>query len=164
MDGSIVFAYFATMCPPMIAHCRQMVNTIKLVLPSAFPSPQPERQIDQFSHFCTGHGRLANISGVKSSCLYLLISWHFISPNAYLTILTKLPGDFPPGSLPWLSSWFPLGDFCPLDPLLRPPINRGDRSTALRKGHWTSQSCVFTITTSNHALLLLRSWQENVYC
>jgi len=60
MDVSIVFAYFATMCPPMIAHCRQMANTIKLVLPSAYPSPQPERQIDQFSHFCTGHGRLSS--------------------------------------------------------------------------------------------------------
>jgi len=30
---------------------------IELVLPSAHPSPQPKREIDQFSHFCTAHGR-----------------------------------------------------------------------------------------------------------
>jgi len=35
------------MCPPMWAHWRHLANTIKLVLPSAYPSPQPKRQIDQ---------------------------------------------------------------------------------------------------------------------
>ena len=39
------------------AHCRHLANTIELVLPLAHPSPQPKRQIDQFSHFCTAHGR-----------------------------------------------------------------------------------------------------------
>jgi len=67
------------MCPPMRAHwchlaknekgdrgnnndwtcaCwRHLANMIKLVLPSAHPSPQPKLQIDQFSCFCTTHGR-----------------------------------------------------------------------------------------------------------
>jgi len=30
---------------------------IELVLVSAHPSPQPNWQIDQFSRFCTAHGR-----------------------------------------------------------------------------------------------------------
>jgi len=29
------------MCRPMRAHCRHLVNTIELMLPSAHPSPQP---------------------------------------------------------------------------------------------------------------------------
>ena len=36
------------MCPPMIAHWRNLANTIELVLPSAYPSPQRKRQIDRF--------------------------------------------------------------------------------------------------------------------
>jgi len=34
-----------------------LANTTKLVLPSAHLSPQPKRQIDQFSRFCTAHRR-----------------------------------------------------------------------------------------------------------
>ena len=34
-----------------------MANTIELVLPSAHPSPQPKRQIDRFSRFCTAYSR-----------------------------------------------------------------------------------------------------------
>ena len=33
-------------------------NTIELVLPSAHPSPQPKREIEWFSRFCTAHGRM----------------------------------------------------------------------------------------------------------
>jgi len=45
------------MCPAMWAHWRRLANMIELVLPSARPSPQPKRQIDQFSSLCTVHGR-----------------------------------------------------------------------------------------------------------
>jgi len=48
--------HVAPMCPPVRAHWRHLANTSKLVLPSAHPSPQPKRQIDRFSHFCTPHG------------------------------------------------------------------------------------------------------------
>jgi len=45
------------MCPPMWAYCRHLANMLELVLPSAHQSPQPKRQIDRFSHFCTAHNR-----------------------------------------------------------------------------------------------------------
>jgi len=45
------------MCPAMWAHWHHLANTIELVLSSAHPSPQPKRQIDRFSRFCTAHGR-----------------------------------------------------------------------------------------------------------
>jgi len=45
------------MCPCMRAHWRHLENMMELVLPSAHPSPQPKRQIDEFSRFCTAHGR-----------------------------------------------------------------------------------------------------------
>jgi len=45
------------MCPPMWAHWRHLANMIELLLPSAHPSPQPKRQIDRFSCFCTAHDR-----------------------------------------------------------------------------------------------------------
>jgi len=32
-------------------------NTIELVLPPAYPSPQPKQQVDRLSCFCTAHGR-----------------------------------------------------------------------------------------------------------
>ena len=44
------------MCHHRRAHWRHLANTTELVLPSAHPSPQPKRQIDQFSRFCTAHG------------------------------------------------------------------------------------------------------------
>ena len=47
------------MCPPVWAHWRLLANTIKLVLPSAHPSPQPKRQINRSSHFCTAHSRVS---------------------------------------------------------------------------------------------------------
>jgi len=45
------------MCPPMRAHWRHLANTIVFVLPSAHLSSQLKRQINQFSCFCTDHGR-----------------------------------------------------------------------------------------------------------
>jgi len=54
----------------MWARWHHLVNMIKLLLLSANPSPQPKRQIDWFSHFCTPHSRV-------SSC----ITRHFLSPN-----------------------------------------------------------------------------------
>ena len=45
------------MCPPIWAHFRHLENMIELMLPSVHPSPQPKRQINRFSHFCTAHGR-----------------------------------------------------------------------------------------------------------
>jgi len=41
---------------PMRAYWRHLAKTIELVLPAAYP-PQPKRQIDRFSRFCTVHGR-----------------------------------------------------------------------------------------------------------
>jgi len=41
--------------PPIRAHWRHVANTIELMLPSAYLSPKPKRQIDWFSHFCTAH-------------------------------------------------------------------------------------------------------------
>jgi len=38
-------------------HWHHLANTIELELSSAYPSPQPKRQIDWLSHFCTAHGR-----------------------------------------------------------------------------------------------------------
>jgi len=41
----------------MWTHWRHLANTIELVLPSSYPSPQPKRQIDRFSRFCTARGK-----------------------------------------------------------------------------------------------------------
>jgi len=45
------------MYPPMRAHSHHLATTIELVQPLAYLSPQPKRQIDRFSRFCTDHGR-----------------------------------------------------------------------------------------------------------
>ena len=37
--------------------CTHLANMIELAFPSAHQSPQPKRQIDRFTHFCTAHGR-----------------------------------------------------------------------------------------------------------
>jgi len=57
-----ILCHLGTLAPPgeydwNCAHWRHLVNAIELVLPSAHLNPQPKRQIDQFSHFCTAHGR-----------------------------------------------------------------------------------------------------------
>jgi len=44
----------------MSAHWHHLANMIELVLPSAQQSIQPKWQIDQFSHFCTNHGRVSS--------------------------------------------------------------------------------------------------------
>jgi len=41
----------------MMAHWRHLANMIELVLPSAYPSPQPKLQVDRLSRFYTAHGR-----------------------------------------------------------------------------------------------------------
>jgi len=45
------------MCLAMRAHWCNLANTTELVLPSAHLSPQPKRQINRFSRFCTTHSR-----------------------------------------------------------------------------------------------------------
>jgi len=44
-------------CPPVRAHWRYLANTIEFVHPTAHSSPQPKRQIDRLSRFCTANGR-----------------------------------------------------------------------------------------------------------
>ena len=58
------------MCPPMWAHLRHMANTIELVLPSAHPSPQRKRQIDQFSRFLAFVNRFTLC--YRPTCLFCL--------------------------------------------------------------------------------------------
>ena len=41
----------------MRAHWHHLANTIEPVHPSAHSSPQPKRQMDRFSHFCTAYSR-----------------------------------------------------------------------------------------------------------
>jgi len=41
----------------MRAHWRHLANMIELVVPWAYPNPQPKWQIYQFSRFCTAHSR-----------------------------------------------------------------------------------------------------------
>jgi len=43
MDGTVIFTRWLQCAPCM--------------LPWAHPSPQLKRHLDQFSHFCTAHGR-----------------------------------------------------------------------------------------------------------
>jgi len=70
-------------------------------------------------------------SQVKSICLHLLISWHFISPKCifYCNVdkqasASASGGLCPPYALLWLCPWIPMGDLRPLETLLFPP-NRG---------------------------------------
>jgi len=41
-------------------HWHHLANIIEHVLPSAHPSPEPKRQIDRFSRFCTDDRRVSN--------------------------------------------------------------------------------------------------------
>jgi len=45
-----------------------VVNTIEVVLLGAHQSPQPKQQIDQFSHFCTAHGRKSMGAPFPKNC------------------------------------------------------------------------------------------------
>ena len=62
-DGLIVFARWHQCALPL---------STQLVLPSAHPSPQPKRQIDQFSDFCTAHGKVS--SGMPGHVICLIIA------------------------------------------------------------------------------------------
>ena len=44
-------------CPSIRTHWRHLANTIELVHSSAHSSPQPKRQMDRFSRFCTAYVR-----------------------------------------------------------------------------------------------------------
>jgi len=50
--GSNMPSHLGTLAPP-----GEYGWTFELMLPSALLSPQPKRQIDRFSRFCTAHGR-----------------------------------------------------------------------------------------------------------
>ena len=75
----------------MRAHWRHLANAIELVLPSARLSPQPKRQIDQFSHVCTADGKV--LSGMpghvffrRNNCpfswgIWALCSTCFLGPS-----------------------------------------------------------------------------------
>ena len=52
------------------AYWHHLENTIELVLPSAYLSPEPTWQINWFNHFCTDHGRVL-----------LGMSMYDVSPN-----------------------------------------------------------------------------------
>jgi len=41
------------------AHWRHLTNTVGLVLPSAHQSPQPKRQDDRLTRFCTARGKMS---------------------------------------------------------------------------------------------------------
>jgi len=58
--------------PLIIIIIINVANTTELVFPLAHLSPQPKRQIDQFSHFCTAHSRVLSA-----------MSGHVFSPNNY---------------------------------------------------------------------------------
>jgi len=68
------------MCSPMTAHWRYLENAMALVLPFAYLSPQPKRQINQFSHFCTAHSRV--FSGMPR---------HILSSNNWPFVLGSGP-------------------------------------------------------------------------
>jgi len=73
-------------CPAMWAHCHHLANMIELALPSAHPSPQPKRQIDGFSHFCTAHCKMSLYFTMRCALLVeAKLGFH----------LTKSPGPRP---------------------------------------------------------------------
>ena len=45
----------APMCPPIWAYWHHLANTSEFVISSTHPNPQPKRQIDRFSRFCTAY-------------------------------------------------------------------------------------------------------------
>jgi len=85
------------MWPQGRAHWHHLANMIELVLPSADPSPQPKQQIDQFSRFCTAHGRICLYFTMgdpfPQNCpfswgiripIYFMIAWGRPSPQSKL--------------------------------------------------------------------------------
>ena len=65
---------------------RHLANTTELVLPSTNSSPQPKRQTNRFSHFCTAHGRK---------------SLYFPKGDHFLKIAPSDGGSGPPSNI-WL--------------------------------------------------------------
>ena len=51
---------YSRRCASVPSHEGTLANTIELVLHWAHATPQPQRQIDRFSHFCTAHGRVSS--------------------------------------------------------------------------------------------------------
>ena len=82
----------------------------------------------------------------ESSCLYLLISRHFVSPKCifYFNVDKKASASAcsSPDSLRRLCRWIPLGDFRPLDRLLCPP-HHGDRSMPLLSSVADGKKCIW---------------------
>jgi len=68
------------MCSPTIAHWRHLANMIKLVLPSAYPSPQSKRQIERFSHFLH---RSLKIHCRQADWRHLLNTIELVHPSAH---------------------------------------------------------------------------------
>ena len=67
-----------------------MANTIELVLLSANPSPQPKRQIDRISRFCTAHGivssgTLASLGKYDSTCAH----WRYLANTIEFLLLSQ---------------------------------------------------------------------------
>jgi len=60
----MLFEMTAT-CPFIRAHWRHLANRIECVHPSAHSSPQPKRQMDRFSRFCTAYDK---------KCVYFTMS------------------------------------------------------------------------------------------
>ena len=92
----------------------------------------PPQYIGTGEHY---HECSPNISRVKSSCLYLLISWHFISPKRkpYFNV-DKASGGLSP-RLPTMAVLLvPAGGLPPLDSLLRPAMQPWRQIDATARG------------------------------
>ena len=77
-------------CPPVRAHRCHLANTMELVLPLAHLSPQPKWQIDRFSHFCRGHGRMSWGTLVpKTITIELANTLELVLPSAHPSSLPK---------------------------------------------------------------------------
>ena len=79
-------------CPPMRAHWCHLANTIELVHPLAHRSPQPKRQINRFSRFCTAHSRKSLYFTMgdpfPKNCLFLWGIWTPSNSWFFLAILS----------------------------------------------------------------------------
>jgi len=88
------------MCPPVRVYWRHLANTIEIVLPWAHPSPQPKRQVDRFSRFCTAFAQIGlAVSAVKTQG----------GKSLYFTVGASFSQNCPShwGSGPSSNLWFP---------------------------------------------------------
>ena len=86
----------APMCPHGRAHWCHLANAIELVLPLAHPCPQPKRQIDRFSCFCTAHARVSSDTFAPPgehdrNCA----QWHHLANTIELVLLLAHPRPQP---------------------------------------------------------------------